>query len=477
MSPRAYFNEDTIAAPATAPHVAAPVGIIRVSGPQAVRAALCICVGMDGTEFSGSIENRRLYRCRFLDGRGVAFDEGFFVVMRAPGSFTGEDCVELHQHGNPILLSRMMESLVRTGLVRPAERGEFSFRAFRNGKMDLSQAEGVADLISSRTPRGAELALQSIQGCTKNSLENLKKRLVSALAEVEIEIDFSDQGLSRLDYSLWAERLRAWVAEVEKIRKGFLQSGPLRDGFRVAIVGAPNAGKSTLFNQLLGEDRSIVSEWAGTTRDVVRESFLVDGVAFSLSDTAGIRETGEAVEAQGIERSLGEIRSAHAVLLVIDAPAALLRGADEVSRTLSDLESRNFGAKTILVFNKADLLSEEELARGEAVAKSLARPLAVVSAKENKGLESLREQLLLALPPGTEELDAPRIGRTRHCELLGEAAERVGHAVRKVEMGETLPDLLASDLRGALDNLGQITGEVTTDDVLHHIFSEFCIGK
>ncbi|NUM89104.1 MAG: 50S ribosome-binding GTPase, partial [Bdellovibrionales bacterium] len=339
------------------------------------------------------------------------------------------------------------------------------------------QAEGVADLISSRTPRGAELALQSIRGCTKNSLENLKKRLVSALAEVEIEIDFSDQGLSRLDYSLWAERLRAWVAEVEKIRKGFLQSGPLRDGFRVAIVGAPNAGKSTLFNQLLGEDRSIVSEWAGTTRDVVRESFLVDGVAFSLSDTAGIRETGEAVEAQGIERSLGEIRSAHAVLLVIDAPAALLRGADEVSRTLSDLESRNFGAKTILVFNKADLLSEEELARGEAVAKSLARPLAVVSAKENKGLESLREQLLLALPPGTEELDAPRIGRTRHCELLGEAAERVGHAVRKVEMGETLPDLLASDLRGALDNLGQITGEVTTDDVLHHIFSEFCIGK
>ncbi len=473
---RAYFNDDTIAAAATAAHVVSPVAIVRVSGPRAVEACSAICQDFRGSPVQmDAAESHRLIRCRFNDASGKIFDDGLFVVMRAPNSFTGEDCVELHHHGNPHLVRKMLDSLIRTGMVRPAERGEFSFRAFRNGKMDLSQAEAVIDLVSSKTPKGAELALRSMMGGTRGTLDELKARLVAFLADVEVEIDFSDQGLSQIDWKAWGRKLFTWTQDVEAIRDRFTRMAPMREGVRVALVGAPNAGKSTLFNQLLGEDRSIVSDMAGTTRDVVREHFEVDGVQFSLSDTAGLREAVELVEAQGIERSLGEVRSAHLVLLVVDATHA--DGPDEVLTSIEMLKRENPGARGVVVFNKIDLLDPGEVEQLRSDFLRLSWPAVWVSSLGDKHLETLRKAIFEAVAPASEDLEGPQIGRTRHHELLGKAASSVERAVEKVERGELFPDLLASDLRDALAHLGQITGEVTADDVLNYIFAEFCIGK
>jgi tRNA modification GTPase len=269
-----YFNEDTIAAIASANEVAAAVGVIRVSGPDAWAASSKIIQKMNGSGFpSEKVESHRLYRALLKAADGYFLDDGMFVWMKSPHSFTGEDVVELHLHGNPQLLRRVMKELMAHG-VREALPGEFSFRAFRSGKLTLDQAESVADLISSRSEESSRRALNQLLGHAKPELELLKKELIDRLAEIEIDIDFSDQGLSIIDYDKWTRKLESWIARVERIRQEFLDSQPLREGIRLALVGAPNSGKSSLFNRLLGEDRSIVSSQAGTTRDVVREALI-----------------------------------------------------------------------------------------------------------------------------------------------------------------------------------------------------------
>ncbi len=469
-----YFNSDTIAAIVTAANAISGVGIIRVSGPSAWSAVSRVVRRRAGSSFESSgVESHKLVRCIFVGADGREIDDGMMVWMKAPNSFTGEDVFELHLHGSPLLLRAVMHQLQKSG-VREALPGEFSFRAFRNGKLTLDEAESIADLISSRSEEGARRALNHLLGRPRAEIEKLKKELVDRLAEVEIDIDFSDQGLSVFQHENWALCLEKWVARVTAIREDFLRSQPARDGIRLALVGEPNSGKSSLFNSLLGEDRSIVSQEAGTTRDVVREAIEVRGLLFRISDTAGIRSTGNEIEAEGINRSFGEAESAHLVLWIFDGSKSFSK--DFLKNELSVFQQKTgSSAKVIAVWNKNDL---SEMA-GDWKSFFLQRKIAVasVSAKNGRGLDSLVDEITRLF--SVQAVDQPdfSISRMRHFEVLGKAAESVTQAIQKVRSGEHFPDLLAADLRSALHSLGELTGEFTSDDLLNHIFAEFCIGK
>lgn len=467
-----YFNSETVAAIVTAPNALAGLGVIRVSGDGAWNTVSPLLrKHASGKSFSaGQVESHKMNRCVLLTREGQSLDDGMFVWMKAPRSFTGEEVIELHLHGSPLLLRKAMHELQRNG-AREALPGEFSFRAFRNGKLTLDEAESVADLIASRSEEGARRALNHLLGKPREEIGALKRELVDRLAEVEIDIDFSDQGLSIFDHEAWCARLDAWCARVEKIRAEFLRSQPLRDGIRLALLGEPNSGKSSLFNRLLGEDRSIVSQEAGTTRDVVRESISVNGMLFRLSDTAGIRSTSNNIEAQGIERSYGEASSAHLILWIFDGSrfdsAAVLPA---VHAKLGDQ------AKIIAVWNKSDVAGVPP-AEWSVYFQKAGIPALAVSALEGRGISALFDAISGLFAVQTADQPDFWISRTRHFEVLGKAVEAVKAAVAKVRAGEQFPDLLAADLRAALFRIGEITGEFTSDDLLNHIFAEFCIGK
>jgi tRNA modification GTPase len=471
-----YFNNETIAAIVTAPNAISGVGVIRVSGEKAWGCVSPIIRHHSNQKIfiKEKVESHKLRRCLLVNHQGQAIDDGMFVLMKAPGSFTGEEVIELHLHGSPLLLRKVMQELQSNG-AREALPGEFSFRAFRNGKMSLDEAESVADLIASRSEEGAKRALNHLLGKPRAEISTLKKELVDRLAEVEIDIDFSDQGVSVFQHEEWARRLEAWCARVEKIREEFRASQPLRDGIRLALVGEPNSGKSSLFNRLLGENRSIVSQEAGTTRDVVRESTQIGGLLFRVSDTAGLRSTRNEIEAQGIERSYGEASSAHLILWVFDGSQFHSPGdLEEIGKALR--EKIGSSSKIVAVWNKSDLVGRPPEAwvsyfEGKGI------PFSQVSALNGMGLPGLLGTITQLFASNSVDQPDFWISRTRHYEVLGKAVHAVSQAVEKVRAGEHFPDLLAADLRGALFNLGEITGEFTSDDLLNHIFAEFCIGK
>ncbi len=473
---KAYFNNDTIIAIATAPQAVAAIGIVRLSGAKALEAFLQLATPTKKKSFA-TIETHKFYRCHLKDHEAKTIDDAMFVFMQGPHSFTGEDIVEIHLHGNPYILQRCVSAFLHKGLVRAAQPGEFSFRAFQNGKMDLSQAEAVSDLIASKSDTAAAYALNSLLGNTKSFIDSLKSDLVRYLAEVEVDIDFSDQGLSVINYNKWCAQLEEWRGKIEKAREHFARSSPLREGIRVSLVGEPNSGKSTLFNLMLGENRSIVSATAGTTRDVVRDQIQLGSLLLLLSDTAGLRETTDHIEAEGIARSYGEVSGAHLVLLVLDVSVSANKNKEAIERQVAAIRKKNEKAYIVLILNKQDLLSPNDLAIIQKLQKELPCAALSMCAKSGEGLKQLENQVLRSFSVENTGDEGFQIGRTRHYELLGTAAAFVGEAIEKVGRGETLPDLLSGDLRAALSVLGEITGEVSTDDVLNYIFAEFCIGK
>ncbi len=472
-----YFNNETIAAVLTATNAPSALGVIRVSGAGAWDCVTPFLRNhLNGKSFSADlVSSHQLIRCVVAARDGRSLDDGMFVWMKAPRSFTGEDVIELHLHGSPMLLGRVMQELQRNG-ARVALPGEFSFRAFQNGKISLDQAEAVADLIGSRSEETARRALNHLLGRPRVELAALRREIVDCLAEVEIDIDFSDQGLSSFQHERWALKLESWLERVEKMRSEYLASQPLREGIRLALLGAPNSGKSSLFNRLLGEDRSIVSQEAGTTRDVIRESILIEGVLFSISDTAGIRATSNEIETQGIERSYGEAGCAHLAIWVFDG-TKFPKEMAEFEKSWAEIRNRvGVDTKIVVTWNKLDLAGPPPEAWNTFFDK-LAIPSVAVSALDGTGIPAFISAVKgLYLLSGESQPDF-WISRTRHFEVLGKAAEAVLGAVYRVRSGEHFPDLLAAELRGALAHLGELTGEFTSDDLLNHIFSEFCIGK
>lgn len=478
-----YLSNDTIAAIATPPNGVGAVGIIRISGPKALSAvskvarprSRALVDAVAGVIRREAIESHKLYRADFFDRSGKLIDDGMFVFFAGPNSYTGEDSVELNLHGNPRLLEAVLNALVQQGEIRQAIAGEFSFRSFRNGKMDLTQAEAVADLISSRSTFAMERAVAALQGRIGQAAELLREELSALLSFVELDIDFSDQGVSQLNFPNVLERIQRLLRELQQALDRFEATRPLREGIRLAIVGAPNSGKSTLFNRLVGEDRSIVSAQAGTTRDVVRERLEFGRLIFLIADTAGIRSTTDAIEREGIRRSLAEVKGADLCLLLIDASDRKQAESTSVAQRIQELESENRQARVLIVFSKID--SVDSARRAELERAFPQKNAVFLSALAGTGLDVLEERVIALFSSLAEADEGLVLEGSRQADVLRGVLTYLETAEARLIEGNISPDILALDLRAALDTLGDLTGQVSSDDILNLIFSKFCIGK
>jgi tRNA modification GTPase len=447
---------DTIAAIATAAGRGG-IGVVRVSGPGARVVAQAL--------LGRAPAARRAELHDFRDDAGNAIDTGLALFFAAPHSFTGEDVLELHGHGGPVVLDLLLRRVLGLG-ARLAQPGEFTQRAFLNDKLDLAQAEAVADLIDSGSAQAARAAVRSLQGEFSARVHELAERALELRMWVEAAIDFPEEEIDFLADRALGDRmahLRARFAELAEVTR---QGALLRDGLTVVIAGRPNAGKSSLLNRLAGYEAAIVTDVPGTTRDVLRERIAIDGLPLHVLDTAGLREAGDAVEAEGIRRARAEIARADRVLFVVDA-------ADPVAVAAIEHDLQHVPAKIplTLVFNKVD--RSGEAARLDAAPG--AAPRLYVSAATGEGIDALREHLKQCVgfaPPAEGALSA----RTRHLDALRRARDHVEVAHRLLAERHA-GELVAQELRDAHVALGEITGEVSSDDLLGRIFSSFCIGK
>ena len=440
---------DTIAAIATAAG-AGGIGIVRLSGPAASTIAAAIC--------ARALAPRRARHARFVDARGDVIDDGIALYFAAPASFTGEDVVELQAHGSPALLQRLLARCCELG-ARMARPGEYSERAYRNGKLDLAQAEAIADLVAAGSESAARAARRSLDGEFSRRVDALATQLLDLRVQVEALIDFADEPLETLGMAQLRARLASIRATMDGLEGAAERGRKLRDGLHAVIVGPPNAGKSSLLNALAGSERAIVTDIAGTTRDLLREIVRIDGVELTLVDTAGLREDGDAIEREGMRRARAELAAADLALVVLDARAPEA-GRDAVADAIRDVPSR------IWVHNKADLLDPPiDAPEDDGLA---------VSARTGQGLPELHARLRERAQGGA---DAPGAftARARHLDALRRARADLDAAADALR-AEAL-DLAAEALRCAHDALGEITGRVVPDALLGHIFSTFCIGK
>ncbi len=447
------YIKDTIVAAATPPGTGG-IAIVRLSGP----AAETIAVRMTGT----LPPPRQATLAHFMDSAGERLDQGIIIFFPAPNSFTGESVVELHGHGGPLVVSAIVDAAIELG-ARHALPGEFSKRAFLNDKLDLVQAEAIADLIGSSTQQAARAALRSLSGGFSKAVEALQAELIALRMHTEAALDFPEEEIDFLSDDALGDKIASTASAFDELLRGATVGRILRDGFQVVIIGRPNAGKSSLLNVLSGQDTAIVTEVAGTTRDILREQINVDGLAVELVDTAGLRNDPSRIEAEGIRRALEAIRKADAILWIRDATAT----ADE---TISDLEPTiDDAVPVIMVRNKIDLTSEPVGLSADSP------PVVNLSAKSGDGLDVLRTEIRRLA--GYKDLgEGAFTARRRHLQAIEAAKshfERGHHALTSSGAGE----IFAEELRLAQQALGEITGSFTSDDLLGKIFAEFCIGK
>jgi tRNA modification GTPase len=452
--------DDTIVALATPPGVSA-IGVVRLSGKNAFAI-------IDQLFSSKNLTDQPSHSLHvgFIRDDEKILDEVVVSIYKDPRSYTGEDLVEISGHGSPYVLQQIIDACIRKG-ARLAKPGEFTQRAFLNGKMDLTQAEAVADLIASNTASSQKAALHNIRGGFSNQLKDLREKLIRFSALIELELDFSQEDVEFAD----RKQLHGLVEEVDKVTTSLIDSFQLgnviRNGISVAIIGKPNAGKSTLLNALLNEDRAIVSEIPGTTRDTIEEVININGILFRLIDTAGIRQhTTDMIESVGVKRSLEKMKQADLVLYIFDVNGSV----SELRSFRSELETNN--VKFLLVANKIDAGSEVESKKKFRDLENIV----FVSAKNGLHLETLKERMVETVLQGQVQTESTIVTNARHYHAL----QQLHSSLIDVKKGlaEKLPgDLLALDIRRCLHYLGEITGEITNEDQLDYIFSKFCIGK
>lgn len=450
---------ETIAAVATA-QGRGGVGIVRVSGPMAGQLAAAIC--------QRDLKPRYAHYGPFFADAEQVLDEGLALYFPGPNSFTGEDVLELQGHGGPVVLDLLLRRCVQLG-ARLARPGEFSERAFLNDKLDLAQAEAIADLIEASSEQAARNALRSLQGEFSRRVHGLTERLISLRIYVEAAIDFPEEEIDFLADGHVLSLLQGVRNDLAGVLREAGQGALLRDGMTVVIAGRPNAGKSSLLNALAGREAAIVTEIAGTTRDVLREHIHIDGMPLHVVDTAGLRDTDDQVERIGVERALKAIGEADRILLVVDATAP--EADDPFALWPEFLDQRPDPAKVTLIRNKADLSGESvvlEVSNDGHVTISL-------SAKSTQGLDLLREHLKACMGYA-QTSESSFSARRRHLEALRKAATHLEHGHAQLTLAGA-GELLAEDLRMAQQALGEITGAFSSDDLLGRIFSSFCIGK
>lgn len=453
------YTEDTIAAQATAPGRGG-VGIIRISGPKAK--------ALSEQLTKKSLKPRYAHYGPFYDLEGTQIDEGIALFFPGPNSFTGEDVLELQGHGGPVILDMLLSTIVSAG-VRMANPGEFSERAFLNDKMDLTQAEAIADLIDSASEQAAKCALRSLQGEFSKRVNGLVESLIQLRIYVEAAIDFPEEEIDFLADGKVEGDLRTIQQSLWDVQAEANQGALMREGMTVVIAGRPNAGKSSLLNALSGKDSAIVTSIAGTTRDVLREHIHIDGMPLHIIDTAGLRESPDEVEQIGIQRAWQEIENADRILLMVDSTETESDDPEQIWPEL--VHQLPTHIPITIIRNKIDQVSEQAALSQNAQQQTVIR----LSAKEQQGIELLREHLKQSM--GFQSTtEGGFIARRRHLDALERAAAAIEKGLDQlVLMGAG--ELLAEDLKDAQNHLSEITGEFTPDDLLGRIFSSFCIGK
>ncbi|MFC4698787.1 tRNA uridine-5-carboxymethylaminomethyl(34) synthesis GTPase MnmE [Glaciecola siphonariae] len=452
-------HTDTIVAQATAPGRGS-VGIIRVSGPNSKAVAEAI--------LGQCPPPRHAVYQPFKDSRGNIIDEGLALFFNNPHSFTGEDVLELQGHGGQVVMQLLLEACLATKLVRLARPGEFSEQAFLNDKMDLTQAEAIADLINASSIQAAKSAVKSLQGEFSKHIKRLVDEVIHLRMYVEAAIDFPEEEIDFLADGKVQSHLNDIVAQLNQVKKQAKQGSLLRDGMHVVIVGKPNAGKSSLMNALSGKDSAIVTDIAGTTRDVLKEHIHIDGMPLHIIDTAGLRESNDAVEKIGIERAWQEIQKADRILFMVDAQTESDAQAQDLWPEFYAKLPKDMGLSVIR--NKCDLTNESP-----GIDNSKSDPVIRISAREGLGIEALKAHLKDCM--GFDQAGEDQvIARQRHITALLNADAHIQQGKAQLE-GYMAGELLAEELRIAQDYLNEITGEFTSDDLLGKIFSSFCIGK
>tara|TARA_R110002072_G_scaffold199405_2_gene357014 strand:- start:16803 stop:18191 length:1389 start_codon:yes stop_codon:yes gene_type:complete len=461
------YNQDTIVALAT-PSGAGAIAVIRLSGPDAITIGASVFKSIHGKDLKNQPTHTILLG-HIIDGKKV-IDEVLASVFKNPKSYTGEDTVEFSCHGSSYIQQEIIQLLLRKGC-RSAQAGEFTLRAFLNGKMDLSQAEAVADLIASENEAAHQVAIQQMRGGFSNEIANLREELLNFASLIELELDFAEEDVEFAD----RKQFEALLVKIENVLKKLIDSfatgNVIKNGIPVAIAGAPNAGKSTLLNALLNEERAIVSDIAGTTRDAIEDELTIKGIGFRFIDTAGIRDTVDTIESIGISKTYEKINQARLVLFLFDANG-YANNFTALEVEINKIKNKYPQKKVLLIANKTDLLSDKSI---QKLTKKFPDAI-LISALKQDGIEQLKEKLLSLVNTGVLTSGDTIVTNARHYDSLNKALEEI----KKVQLGlqENLSgDLLAIDIRQALFYFGEITGQVTNDELLGNIFANFCIGK
>ena len=462
------IHSDTIIALAT-PSGMGAIAVIRLSGDAAIEIVSKQFKPKYGSKDLNKVKSHSLHLGNIIDGSTDNFriiDEVLVSIFKDPHSYTGENVVEINCHGSVYIQQEIIQLFLSKGC-RTATNGEFTLRAFTNGKMDLSQAEAVADLIESDSKASHQIALQQMRGGFSSEIANLREQLLNFASLIELELDFAEEDVEFADRAAFRELVEKLSTILKRLIDSFTLGNVFKNGIPVAIVGEPNVGKSTLLNALLNEDKAIVSDIAGTTRDAIEDEIVINGVTFRFIDTAGIRETKDVIETIGIKKTFEKIEQAQLVLLLLDA-----KQITNDKTQITNLENKYPLKRILTIVNKSDLLTEVEIEN----VKSKVKNLIPISAKNNTGIDVLLAELTNLTNIGALSNNQTIVSNSRHFEALTNALS----SIKEVEKGMAIDlssDLLAIDIREALHHLGLITGAVSTEDLLGNIFANFCIGK
>lgn len=468
------ISQETIVALAS-PSGAGAIAVIRLSGKEAITIAEQVFQSVSGKAISK--QKTHTIHLGHIVEEGKVFDQVLLSIFKNPHSYTGEDVIEISCHGSTYIQQQIIQLLLRKGC-RMAQAGEFTLRAFLNGKLDLSQAEAVADLISSDNEASHQIAMQQMRGGFSNEIAKLREELLNFASLIELELDFAEEDVEFADRTQFRELLSRIEFVLKRLIDSFAVGNVIKNGIPVAIVGEPNVGKSTLLNALLNEERAIVSDIAGTTRDTIEDELVIDGIGFRFIDTAGIRETKDVVESIGIKKTFEKIEQAQVVLLLVDGSKLTIDSLGGVKIEIEKIRNQFPLKPIVIIINKKDLITAEMLSTiNQQLTDNNGKSSTIyISAKNKEGIEDLKNQLMSFVNTGALRNNETIITNTRHYDSLLKALEEI----QKVQFGlqsNLSSDLMAIDIKQALYYFGEITGEVTNDELLGNIFANFCIGK